>query len=273
MSPVFKWHRLRRQRTDIVFDRDNIPAGARVGASMEVDLRALGDGDFLCLHDATLDRETDGTGPVADITAAATRHLSMRREDGRSVARPPLLLSELAAEMRATPPRSGALMQLDFKDDIASLSQDHFDRFRILLADCADRFVLSGGDAGGLRRLADRLPALRIGYDPCTDDALAALRRSKAFERFAQEAIAAAPYAAYVYLEYPIVLAGLDEGFNLVTAFQAAGMKVDAYTLNGDHADVENTLKRLNDAGTDQITTDEPDVLAPLLENITQQTV
>ncbi|WP_150130120.1 glycerophosphodiester phosphodiesterase family protein [Sinorhizobium sp. RAC02] len=239
---------------------------------MEIDLRALRDGDFLCLHDATLDRETTGAGPVTSTTATATRHLSMRGEDGRIAAHPPLLFSELAAAMRLAPAGSGALMQLDFKDDIASLSQDHFDSFGFLLADCADRFILSGGDAAELRRLADGLPALRIGYDPCTDDTLLSLRRSRTFGRFAREAITAAPYAAYVYIEYPIILAGLEEGFDLVAAFQAAGMKVDAYTLNSDHPDVQTTLRRLTDAGVDQITTDEPDVLAPLLERIIRQT-
>ncbi|MBD9626336.1 glycerophosphodiester phosphodiesterase [Ensifer sp. ENS06] len=239
---------------------------------MEVDLRALADGDFLCLHDATLDRETEGTGPVAEATAAVARGFLMRKDDGNLTARGPMLLGELAAEMRTASSGSGALMQLDFKDDVGALSQLHFERFRACLADCAHRFVLTGGDAAGLRLLADGLPTLQIGYDPCTDETLPTLRRSKAFASFAHEAIAAAPHAAYVYLEYPIVLAGLEAGVNLVAIFQAAGMKVDAYTLNSDHPDFKATLQRLAEAGTDQITTDEPEVLERLLATFIRQT-
>ncbi|WDZ80423.1 glycerophosphodiester phosphodiesterase (plasmid) [Ensifer adhaerens] len=239
---------------------------------MEVDLRALADGDFLCLHDATLDRETDGAGPVAGAMAATVTRLSMRADDGSVAARRPMLFSELTAMMRAVSARAGALMQLDFKDDVEALSPLHVERFRARLGDCADRFILTGGDAIGLRRLANGLPALKLGYDPCTDETLPALRRSKAFESFAFEAIATAPHAAYVYLEYPIVLAGLEAGVNVVAIFQAAGMKVDAYTLNSDHPEVEDTLLRLAAAGTDQITTDEPEVLEPLISAVIRQT-
>lgn len=270
-QPSFKWHRLRRRRSDVAFDRDNAVAGAIAGASMEVDLRALADGDFLCLHDATLERETDGAGPVAGTTTAVAATLSIRRNDGSLAARRPMLFSELTATMRTASPGSGALMQLDFKDEVEALSQRHFERFRTCLADCADRFILTGGNAAGLRRLAAGLPDLKLGYDPCTDETLPALRQSNAFESFAFEAIAAAPRAAYVYLEYPIVLAGLDAGVNLVAIFQAAGMKVDAYTLNSDHPDVEDTLLRLSAAGTDQITTDEPEVLEALISTVIRQ--
>src|SRR5436853_7915114 len=45
----------------------------RVG--FEFDVRRTNDGALLCLHDATLDRTTDGHGPLADLTSAQVRML------------------------------------------------------------------------------------------------------------------------------------------------------------------------------------------------------
>lgn len=61
----FKWPRLERHRTDPPFSRANLEAGLAAGAPLEVDLRATADGHWVCLHDATLERETSGAGPIA----------------------------------------------------------------------------------------------------------------------------------------------------------------------------------------------------------------
>lgn len=59
---------------------ENTLAGVRLalqsGADgVEVDVRATCDGTPVLLHDATLDRTTDGTGPVADLAFAQLRRL------------------------------------------------------------------------------------------------------------------------------------------------------------------------------------------------------
>lgn len=58
-----------------------------------------------------------------------------------------------------------------------------------------------------------------------------------------------------IYLAIPIVLAAEDHGCNLVAAFQAAGRRVDAWTMQKADAII---LRRLLDLGVDQITTDDP---------------
>jgi glycerophosphoryl diester phosphodiesterase len=68
---LFKWHCGRRYRDDVNFTASRIIEGLRLGASIEVDLRRHTGGGFAVLHDATLDRETDGSGEVADKSAAA----------------------------------------------------------------------------------------------------------------------------------------------------------------------------------------------------------
>ncbi len=43
---------------------------------LETDLHLSADGVFVCIHDATVDRTTDGTGPVADMSLAQLKKLS-----------------------------------------------------------------------------------------------------------------------------------------------------------------------------------------------------
>lgn len=45
---------------------------------LDVDVRRLGDGTLVAMHDATLDRTTDGHGPVRDLDLAAWRHVRLR---------------------------------------------------------------------------------------------------------------------------------------------------------------------------------------------------
>ena len=43
---------------------------------LETDLHLTADGVFVCIHDATVDRTTDGHGPVAEMTLAQVKSLS-----------------------------------------------------------------------------------------------------------------------------------------------------------------------------------------------------
>ncbi|HSN74225.1 MAG TPA: glycerophosphodiester phosphodiesterase family protein [Anaerolineae bacterium] len=44
--------------------------------ALETDLHLTADGVFVCIHDATVDRTTDGQGPVAGLTLAELKELS-----------------------------------------------------------------------------------------------------------------------------------------------------------------------------------------------------
>ena len=55
-------------------------AAIEVGADfIELDVRSTADGEIVCLHDATVDRTTDGSGEVADMTRAEVRALDAGR--------------------------------------------------------------------------------------------------------------------------------------------------------------------------------------------------
>ena len=47
-----------------------VRAAARVADAVEVDVRRCATGELVVIHDATVDRVTDGTGPVADHSLA-----------------------------------------------------------------------------------------------------------------------------------------------------------------------------------------------------------
>lgn len=68
---------------------------------LETDLHLTRDGVFVCLHDATVDRTTDGHGPVAALTLAALKQLSASGgRPGFAAERVPTL-AELAAILPA----------------------------------------------------------------------------------------------------------------------------------------------------------------------------
>src|SRR4028119_377881 len=50
-------------------------AGAEGADAIELDLRLTRDGYLAVLHDATVDRTTDGSGPVTSMTLREIRHL------------------------------------------------------------------------------------------------------------------------------------------------------------------------------------------------------
>jgi glycerophosphoryl diester phosphodiesterase len=59
--------------------RNALTLGARL---LELDVHLTADGEVAVIHDATLDRTSDGSGPVAAHTAAELRRLRLRGPDG-----------------------------------------------------------------------------------------------------------------------------------------------------------------------------------------------
>jgi glycerophosphoryl diester phosphodiesterase len=260
-----KWHRLQRSRSDLPFTPRRLLEGLAAGASMEVDLRLHADHSFVCLHDATLERETSGSGPVARASLEQLRRLTLRGAE--SPTGEGLILLEDLAELARVAAAPDALIQLDLKEVDAALDGQTVENFRRTLACIAPRCILSGCDWAAISRLADAVPAMRRGFDPCAEDTLEHLRDGIDCLDFVESALATAPEAEMIYLDYRIVLAAEGIGIDLVAPFRAAGKAVDAWTLNTDHAGAARSVKRLVALKVDQITTDEPDALQALFEN------
>lgn len=79
---------------------------------LESDVRMTKDSVLVLMHDETVGRTTDGTGPVRRYTLAELRSVQLRAEDGRTRFEVPTVSEALAwAEGRA-------ILELDVKEDV-----------------------------------------------------------------------------------------------------------------------------------------------------------
>jgi glycerophosphoryl diester phosphodiesterase len=266
-----KWHRLQRQPDDLAFTPRRLREGLVLGASMEVDLRRHADHGFVCLHDETLERETTGHGPIAATTTETLRRLTLRHPDGTPSSEGLILLEDLAEIARLDGDRH-ALLQFDLKEDDSALDDGLIESFRRTVSCIANRCIVSGTDWRAVSRLAEAVPELRRGFDPCADDTLDHLRDDKDCRAFITDGLATAPEAETIYLDYQIVLAALEMGVDLVAPCHAAGKSADAWTLNPDHPRAAESLWHLIALRVDQITTDAPEALDELFGSIHELT-
>jgi glycerophosphoryl diester phosphodiesterase len=263
----FKWHRARRFAADPVFTGRRILEGMAMGASVEVDLLVTRDGNLAVLHDDLLDRETTGQGPVADADAAAIRQLHLRDNDGAPIPDRVMLLDDLCALMRAGEVHPDALLQLDFKQDETVLDARVIENFARALDGVAGTMLVSAHSAIAVDMLTAAVPGLRSGFDP-SDEARfrAALERGN-LQRFVDDALAAALTAEMIYLYWPMVLHAEAAGFDLIAAFHRAGKRIDAWTIETADETTLPIVEKLLALRADQITTDDPEGLASLLQS------
>jgi glycerophosphoryl diester phosphodiesterase len=256
-----KWHRARRRATDAVFSGARILEGMRLGASLEVDLVVHGDGGMAVLHNLTLDEETTGTGAVRATGAATLRALHRRANDGRVLSDRVMLLEDLCATLGRDPPHPDALLQLDFKEDMAALDAGVVAAFGAAIGALGPHMILSGGDLDAVTALVGAAPGLRMGYDPCHGGSLETLRESGDFAGWIEAALAAAPGAELIYLAHKIVTAADKAGVDLIDLVHTAGRRVDAYTIQQVTPASLALVQRLVALRADQITTDDADRL------------
>jgi glycerophosphoryl diester phosphodiesterase len=260
-----KWHRAKRKASDPAFTGKRILEGMRLGASVEVDLVVHADRGYAVLHDLSVDRETTGTGKVAELSAGELRSFFLRAEDGVPLDEHVMLLEDLAALLAQGGLHPDALLQLDYKEDWKVLDEAALRTFKQAVAPVARHMILSSGDAVAVRLLTEGVEGLKIGYDPCHDGALERLRESLDFAGFVGDAVAASPKAEMIYLAYPLVLEADRRGFDIVAAFHAESRRIDAYTIKVADDVSKPQVERLLVLKVDQITTDDPEGLKALM--------
>jgi glycerophosphoryl diester phosphodiesterase len=264
--PRVKWHMLRRRKSDPPFLRDNLAAALAAGAACEVDIRFTADGHALCLHDATLDRETTGSGPVAGATRRGIERLRQRGSDGAVLDTPPLFFDEIAAAVACNGPAAPATLQLDVKTPATALTDDAIGRVASLLREQADAFIASAYDWQSVQKLVGAVPGLHAGFDPLKLYARPIALDAAGFVALANRTRALAAGASVYYLEAGLILAALERGVNLVREFRDGGAtRIDAWTIDADRADLADVLAQLVTAGCDQITSNDPESLLPLV--------
>ena len=267
-----KWHRLRDTALRASHHRASLALGLERGALLEVDLRLTSDGHWVCLHDATLDAETTGSGPVDQTPRRAIERLRQRHQDGRELADAPLFLDELACRLAAS--TAGARIQLDLKLDAQALDGPAGKRFEAAVAPLAERFDLGAEDWSLVQRLEALAPGVRRGFETWPLAEGGRLADREAAKRFAAAMVEAAPEAAILYIHKGLIAAAAGLGVDLVGAAHAQGHEVDAWTLDpgtsGDAAvsGLHGLLLHLAEVGCDQITTNAPLELEALWQRI-----
>lgn len=246
-----KWHKLRVRPGDPPFARRNLRLGLAAGASLEVDIRPLACGRFVCLHDARLEDETTGAGLVANTGAAAIMQYEMIGAPGER----PLLLDELAEIMRNTPIAAAALVQLDLRATAADINGAAVTAFAAAVEGVADRLIVSGYHWDAVTRLAGDIAGMSRGYDPLKDLDAAGNAGAADIAGFVH---GRAPEADTVYLYRKLVSAAEKSGDKLVARLRDYGHRVDCWTLDHGDVDAADDLATAINAGCDQITTNTP---------------
>ncbi|MGH9166088.1 MAG: glycerophosphodiester phosphodiesterase [Acidimicrobiales bacterium] len=244
--------------------RRAVAAGAD---ALELDVHVTADRRLVVCHDATLDRTTDGTGRIAELTLAQVQTLDNahwwvpgsvvdHEADpaayplrGRAPADPELVVPTLEAVLEALP---DTLVNLDIKETAPTVEP-----YEGLLADLLrahgrghDVIVASFHDA-----------ALEVFSTLAPEFATAAGTAATAGFYLALRQGQPRPPMRHQALQVPPVFQGVtvvDEAF--VEAAHADGLAVQVWTI-----DETDEMTSLLDLGVDGIMTDRPSVLADVL--------
>ena len=129
-------------RGDRVWGRENTMGAFRMAVEagvdmVETDVRMTADGALILMHDAAVDRTTDGTGLVRELTLAQIRKLNAAVH-GPCAPEPPALLEELLELAKSHP---DLLLNIELKD----YPTEGLENFAFL---CCDRIAQMLADSG-----------------------------------------------------------------------------------------------------------------------------
>lgn len=248
-------------------------------AVIEFDVGITGDGDFVLIHDATLERETTGRGPLRSATVAEFTRLRLRDSD-----EPAATLAGAAAVLRDV--RRPLKVQVDFKEfmpvdqktaaafltALAPLRENsHLDvivgcladwnlrtlrRLDAMLAVGLDFYVYLDAPDEEVLRLPHRVNA--YGY---LDDHPLGFRRLLPVAAYLEDRMEALvnllPGAREIYLHTAFIRQALRDGVNPVAVVRRLrpDILVDVWPIHAHDADFTANLLLALDAGADQITT------------------
>ena len=256
-------------------------------ARAEIDLHPLRGGDFLVLHDATIEQTTSGFGRADALTRRDARALRLRTPAGVTSERPPLF-SEVVARLLQSPGPTIVELDLGF---VEPLAWPRVEELATMLQPVKNRVLLNGCD-WNMRRVATVDGSLPVAYDlfPHLDwlppgdpeevdiglprgaygylDAHPLARRSLTttpeYLRDRLDALTRlVPGAREIHLRLTAFERMLDDGFlDVADFFHQRGLLLDVWTLNAETERWRERLTRALAAGVDMITTDTPRTLA-----------
>ena len=227
---------------------ENTLAAFRLAAEMgadgiELDAKVSRDGAVVILHDATVDRTTDGTGRVSELTLDELKRLDAGSKFNAKFAGERIpTLDEVFDAVGDNLIINVELTNYDTRgDDLEFKMIKLIARHRL-----ADRVMVSSFNPLSLRKVKQAAPHIVCG--------LLYSLSSPIFIRRTWGALFV-PHLEARHPEYHMV----DAGF--VRKYHARGQKINVWTVN-EEAD----LRRMIEAGVDAIMTDRPFVLQRVLD-------
>jgi glycerophosphoryl diester phosphodiesterase len=136
------------------------------------------------------------------------------------------------------------------------------------VGDAASRFVAGACDWRTPTRLAEAIKGVHKGFDPLDFYPRSLPQGTEAFRALGLRMMESAPDAEIYYLEAKLVRAGLAAGVNLIDTARRDGAEVDVWTIDADRPALREELAELMRAGCTQVTSNDPDVLKPIVEEI-----
>ena len=221
---------------------------------LELDVHLTRDGHVVVIHDPTLDRTTNTTGAVAEMTLDELREPDAGHRfspDGDSLPYRGLGLRipTLAEVLREFP---GVALNIDMKADRPGIEAAVLEVLRE--AGAEGRALVVSSRRSTVRRFR-RISEGRISTGASRwETGIFFLLSNLRLERLLRP--------AYDALQVPLSHRGIPlVTRRFVEAAHAAGVRVDAWTINGD-----DEMRRLLDLGVDVIMTDRPETLSEVLD-------
>jgi len=232
---------------------------------IEFDVHLTADGALAVIHDPTLDRTTDATGPVAGRTAVELARARLRGPAGALTdERVPLLEDVLAL---VAPSRGGLLVEV--KGPVAGVGVRYERRGGRAAAVPGPRYEgLEERLIASLRRAGLLSHATIMAFNPDVVTAVRALvpgqRTTLLVSAHHIRQAHARPEDA---LDWALAAGATDAGLEytlvneaVVEAARAARLRLGVWTVNAERA-----MRRLVELGVDVLTTDRPDVAKRVL--------
>ncbi len=219
---------------------ENSPTAFRNTAALpveqvEFDIHPTSDGEIVVIHDATLDRTTSGTGPVAACSLAELRALTLKGTQGEHM----LTLAEVCAIFAATP----ITLRMEVKSDPAHRPYPGLVTHALAVLDRAgvrQKTVITSflADVAGEAQAADGLAGTIWLVSPLVQDEIGTAGIG---------AVCRGIGVGAVSIRSPMLDAGV------FAELRAQGLAVGAYAVND-----EETIRRVLGLGVDVFTTDAP---------------
>lgn len=227
---------------------------------LELDVHLSADGRVMVVHDATLDRTTDGHGDVGARTAAELGRLRLRGPDGDLTGEGVPTLEDVLALV--APTRAGLLLEVKGPTPgVNVVYERRGDEVRITPGPEYPGLVER---ALALVRQASMLDRVNVmGFSP------AVVTRARALEPAVPTTfLVAAGHVHYVEAQpedaiaWAVRLGATDAGIQhtlaspgVMAAARRAGVRVGVWTVNDEPA-----MRRAIDVGVDVLTSDRPDL-------------